>query len=62
MAGEDFQHAIFLFYNECYKQEMTPDDFCETVLMKVYKNKGNRTQLKFNRFIHLKGWMPKTFE
>ena len=62
MAGEEFQRAVFLFYNECYKQEITPDDFCETVLMKLFKNKGNRTQLKFNRFIHLKGWPAKTFE
>ena len=62
MAGEDFQRAVFMFYNECYKNEITPDDFCETVLMKLFKNKGNRTQLKFNRFIHLKGWMPKTYE
>ena len=62
MSGEKFKRAMFMFFNECYKQEFTPEDFCETILMKLYKNKGVRTQLKSNRFIHLKTWMPKTYE
>ena len=54
MAGDEFQMAVFSFYNECYKQEFQPEDFSETTLMKLYKNKGVRTELKSNRFIHLK--------
>ena len=62
MSGNNFKSAMFKFFNACYVNEFTPDDFCYTTLMKLYKNKGKRTELKSNRFLHLKGWLPKTFE
>mgnify|MGYP001162975371 FL=1 len=62
MAGSKFKNAIFHFYSMCYKQEKMPESFYETELLKLYKGKGVRSELKSNRFIHLKGWMAKTYE
>ena len=62
LAGEKFKNAVFHFFNMCYKQEKMPESFYETELLKLYKGKGVRAELKANRFIHLKGWMAKTYE
>ena len=61
-AGSSFKRAIFHFYNMCYVQEKMPESFYDTELLKLYKGKGVRAELKSNRFIHLKGWMAKTYE
>ena len=61
-SGPIFHNAILNFFNKCYREETIPDEWSETELMKLYKNKGKRTDLKMNRFIHLKPFMPKTFE
>ena len=61
-SGWLFKSALLSFYNRCYKDEKIPKVWEETVLMKLYKNKGKRTDLKMNRFIHLKSFLPKTFE
>ena len=61
-SGPIFHNSLLNFFNKCYKEECIPDEWSETELMKLYKNKGKRTDLKMNRFIHLKPFMPKTFE
>ena len=61
-AGHSFQLAIFLFYKKCYEQETRPQSFSWTELLKLFKGKGNRLELRFNRFIHLKPWGPKVYE
>ena len=61
-SGWLFKNALLSFFNRCYRDEQIPKVWEETVLMKLYKNKGKRTDLKMNRFIHLKSFLPKTFE
>ena len=61
-SGPIFRNALLNFFNRCYKDEQIPKEWDETTLMKLYKNKGKRTDLKMNRFIHLKPFMPKLFE
>ena len=61
-AGPMFLRVYFDFLNRMYVTEDTPDDFNSTTLMKLFKNKGNRNELKYNRFIHLKPHTPKVFE
>merc|ERR1711911_229549 len=48
--------------NRIYKREEQPLAFNETTLMKLFKNKGSRNELRFNRFIHLKQFSPKYYE
>lgn len=61
-AGDSFKRSVFKFYNLCYMKEVMPASFFETNLLKLFKGKGVRTELKSNRFIHLKGWLAKTYE
>ena len=61
-SGEAFKEAVFMFYQKCYTTERLPASFYETELLKLYKGKGVRVELKSNRFIHLKCWGPKIFE
>ena len=61
-SGPLFHNALLMFFNKCYKEEVIPKEWNNTELMKLYKNKGKRTDLKMNRFIHLKPFLPKTFE
>ena len=63
IKSSPFVHRVMLeFFNRCYEEERVPREWDETTLMKLFKNKGKRTDLKMNRFIHLKPFMPKTFE
>ena len=61
-AGPMFQLAFFDMMNRMYKNEEIPRVFNNTTLMKLYKKKGPRTELKSNRFIHLKNYPAKVFE
>ena len=61
-SGPVFHQALLSFFNRCYREEVIPEEWRETELMKLWKNKGKRTDLKMNRFIHLKPFLPKTFE
>ena len=61
-SGEKFKQVIFKFFNWCYIKEIMPRSFYTTQLLKLYKGKGVRAELKSNRFIHLKPWMPKLYE
>lgn len=61
-AGDKFKTAVFHFYEKCYKLERMPGDFYYTELQRLYKGKGNRLEMKANRFLHMKGWGPKVYE
>lgn len=61
-AGERMKEAIFKFYQKCYKLEKMPESFSDTELLRLYKGKGDRTELQKNRFLHLKPWGPKVYE
>ena len=61
-AGNVFQYAVFQFYKRLYKEEVQPEDFYRTHLMKLWKKKGSRNDVKMHRFIHLKSWGPKCYE
>ena len=61
-AGDWFKRAYFEMINRMYSKEEMPLCFADTVLMKLFKNKGSRNDLKMNRFIHLKDYTPKILE
>ena len=53
-AGRDFKYAQFLFINRIYRGEVFPDETEVTILTMIWKQKGQRSKLKSNRFIHSK--------
>ena len=61
-AGWLFKRAYFELLNKIYVTEKIPKSFHTTELMKLFKNKGSRNELKNNRFIHLKEHGPKILE
>lgn len=61
-AGKIFHLLYLRFLNRIYTREQLPKAFNKTTLMKLFKNKGSRNELKFNRFIHLKDNSPKYYE
>ena len=61
-AGPKFKLAVFLLLQRIYLREEVPASFRETMLMPLYKGKGDRKELSSHRFLHLKKWMAKVFE
>ena len=61
-SGPLFQYAFFGMMQRMYCNEEIPREFNNTTLMKLYKGKGSRNEIKSNRFIHLKDYSAKVFE
>ena len=61
-GGPLFKYAYFGMMRKFYTTEELPKQFNCTTLMKLFKNKGSRNDLKSNRFIHLKDYSSKVFE
>ena len=53
-AGPKFKLAVFLLLQRIYLREEVPASFRETMLMPLYKGKGDRKKLSSHRFLHLK--------
>ena len=61
-AGPLFQYAFYTMMKRMYVKEEIPGEFHNTTLMKLFKGKGSRNEIKSNRFIHLKDYSAKVFE
>ena len=61
-AGPKWQAALFLMFKRIYQSEIIPKEFLKTKLKKLYKRKGDKTNLSSYRFIHLKEWAGKIME
>ena len=61
-GGRLFQYSFYEMMNRMYVEEKIPRAFQSTTLMKLYKKKGSRNELKSNRFIHLKDYSSKIYE
>ena len=62
-AGSLLKVAIFHLMNKIYKEEeQVPESMKNSYLTKIFKKKGNPSDLKCNRFIHDKDWFSKLTE
>ena len=57
-AGDKFKSAIFSLIKRMLEDEIFPANFDNTFLHQIWKQKGEKSVLKNNRYIHSKGWLP----
>ena len=60
--GPQFRIFIYWLMRRIFETEDIPDEFCETNLQPLYKQKGGRNDLGNYRFLHLKSTFAKIFE
>ena len=56
------KRAIFKIFQFVYETEKRPDDWLNTTIVQIYKGKGDMDDLSNHRNIHMKDYLPKTFE
>ena len=51
-------------WEPCLHSEPQLEQACQISieLQRLFKGKGNRLEMKANRFLHMKGWGPKVYE
>ena len=61
-GGDKFKEAIFKFAKMMIENESFPTSFNKTILNQIWKQKGDKSILKNNRYIHGKDWLPRLVE
>ena len=61
-TGEKFQMATFKLCERMFKEESFPEKFKDTTCHMIFKGRGRKEVLKYNRFIHCKYWLPRVAE
>ena len=61
-AGGKFQAAVFKLCARIINGEEVPSCFDKTLLIQLYKGKGNPQELGNSRFLHMKEWLPRLCE
>ena len=61
-GGDKFKEAIFKFAKMMIENESFPTSFNKTILNQIWKQKGDKSILKNNRYIHWKDWLPRLGE
>ena len=60
--GPEFKIFVYMLLKRIFETEEIPDQFNETKLQALFKNKGSRKDLSNYRFLHLKTTIAKLFE
>ena len=60
-GGQDLKHALFTLFNLVWKCEEKPEQWRKTVIVQLYKGKGELDQFSNLRNIHTKQEIPKMF-
>jgi hypothetical protein len=61
-AGKQFRKMLLHFYNEMWSHKHIPDDFYETLISYIYKNKGNKDEITSYRPIALNSTIINLFK
>ena len=61
-AGPRFQTAIYKLTDRILSKEEIPDIFNKTLLIQLFKGKGDPKDLGNSRFLHMKDWLPRLCE
>ena len=61
-GGDKFQHSMYLLVKRMIEEKSFGRKFGETTLYNIYKGKGKKEDLESMRFIHSKGYLPRTVE
>ena len=66
-VGVDIKYEIatddgFKFIMDMVEEEQVPKSMKNSYLTKIFKKKGNPSDIKCNRFIHNKDWFSKLTE
>ena len=61
-SGQKFQYGIFKLCERIINNEEIPASFDSTLLIQIFKGKGNPQVLSNSRFIHMKNWLPRICE
>ena len=61
-AGQSLKRAVFRMFKILWSKEEKPTLFEDTVLIQLYKGKGDKSNLNNHRNIHTKKYLPKAFE
>ena len=61
-SGEAFKNCIFKLFEKVWTLESKPDQWKDTVVVQLYKGKGEPSEFSNQRNIHTKEAIPKLFE
>ena len=61
-AGPRWKSVMFIMFQRIYMTEEIPAVFKKAALKKLYKKKGDKSNLQNYRFIHLRDWASKILE
>ena len=61
-AGHDLRMTIFKMFQFIWTHEKKPDQWKNTLIVQIYKGKGDSDDLSNHRNIHTKEEFPKAFE
>ena len=61
-SGNGFKNCVFRLFNQIWKEEEKPQQWRNTVIIQLYKGKGETCDFNNQRNIHTKKDIPKLFE
>ena len=61
-GGQGFKNCLFNLFKQVWTSEKKPQQWRDTILIQLYKGKGNINEFSAQRFIHTKEETPKYFE
>ena len=61
-AGQGFQNCIFKLFQQVWETERKPSQWRNTIIVQLYKGKGEVSDYNFQSNIHTKEEIPKYFE
>ena len=61
-AGQGFQNCMFKLCEQVWKSEQKPEQWRNTIIVQLYKGKGEISDFSNQRNIHTKEYTPKCFE
>ena len=61
-SGQSFQKCIFDLFSKVWETEKKPQQWRNTVIIQLYKKKGDISSFDAQRNIHTKDYIPKLFE
>ena len=61
-SGNGFKNCIFRFFNQIWKDEEKPQQWRKTIIIQLYKGKGESFEFNNQLIIHTKEDIPKLFE
>ena len=61
-AGGGYQECLFSLFSDIWESEEKPQQWRNTVIVQIYKGKGDKNDFDFQRNIHTKEEEPKFYE